>query len=145
MPRQDAAAPGGHITFIDTITRRMLRGAPAVLFVFVDNLAGAGLGGQAREMRGEPNAVGLPTKRRPARDPGAYFTDADLPEVQRTADPAINRLRQHLAEGGSVVWPAAGIGTGRADLQRRAPAIAGYYEQVLVELSQLTHSPLPGS
>jgi hypothetical protein len=125
------------------ISRGMLRLGRDILFVFGDNLAGTGFGGQAREMRGEPNAVGLPTKRRPARDPGAYFTDADLPKVQRAAAPAIAQLRTHLAGGGSVVWPSAGIGTGRAELARRAPAIARFYEEVLAELSQFTDQGSP--
>ena len=125
------------------ITRGMLRLAPEILFVFGDNLAGTGLGGQAQAMRGEPNAVGLPTKRRPARDPGAYFTDRDLLEVQRAAAPAIARLRRHLASGGSVVWPSAGIGTGRAELPKRAPAIARFYEEVLADLYQLTDRASP--
>jgi hypothetical protein len=44
-----------------------------------------------------------------------------------------------------VVWPSAGIGTGRADFARRAPAIARWYASVLDELKRiaaLTKSPL---
>jgi hypothetical protein len=126
----------GEIRIEAHITRRMLRAHPDWLFVFGDNLAGRGLGGQAREMSGEPNAVGLPTKRRPARDAEAYLADADLPEVQAAAAPAIQRLTQHLNAGGTVVWSAAAIGTGLADLPRRATAIARSYDFVLVELSQ---------
>jgi len=45
------------------ITRQMLRAEPGTLWVFGDNLQRKGLGGQAKEMRGEPNAIGIPTKK----------------------------------------------------------------------------------
>ncbi len=126
------------------ITRAMLRADPLTLFVFGDNLQRRGLGGQAAEMRGEPNAVGLPTKREPSTLLRAYLRDADLALVQAAAAPDIARLTRHLAAGGDVVWPSAGIGTGRADLTRRAPAIARWYASVLDELKRiatLTESP----
>lgn len=105
------------------ITRQMLRDEPKTLWVFGDDLIQCGLGGQAAEMRGEPNAVGIPTKRLPARDPGAYFTDDDIEAFREAAAPGFRRLAAHLVAGGTVVWPAAGIGTGQADLESRAPRI----------------------
>jgi hypothetical protein len=127
------------------ITRRMLRAHPDWLFVFGDNLAQQGFGGQAKEMRGERNAIGLPTKRRPGRDPEAYFTDADLSEVQAAAAPALQHLTAHINAGGTVVLPAAGIGTGLADLPRRAPALSVWYDEVLLGLSQLSRGMPPMS
>lgn len=38
------------------------------------------------------------------------------------------RLTRHLVSGGRVVWPLDGVGTGLADLQRRAPLIWKYLE-----------------
>lgn len=133
------------LRFAVLITRAMVRAEPQTLFVFGDNLQRRGLGGQAAEMRGEPNGVGLPTKREPSTLPRAYLRDADLPLVQAAAAPDIARLTRHLAAGGDVVWPSAGIGTGRADLAHRAPAIARWYASVLGELKRiaaLTKSPL---
>jgi len=60
------------------ITREELQRHPELIFVFGDNMLRKGFGGQAKEMRGEPNAVGVPVKWRPSRDAGAYFTDRDL-------------------------------------------------------------------
>ena len=51
------------VIFMSSITREFVRNHPDFIFVFGDNLAKKGLGGQAREMRGEPNAVGIATKR----------------------------------------------------------------------------------
>ena len=125
------------LRFLTHITRALLRANPSTLFVFGDNLRRRGLGGQAAQMRGEPNAVGLPTKRAPTTRPEAYLSDADLAAIQAAAAADIDRLRRHLASGGHVVWPAAGIGTGRADLPRRAPAIFDWYASILEELKQI--------
>lgn len=102
--------------------RRQIQAAPATLYVFGDNFERKGLGGQAGEARGEPNAVGIPTKRAPSMRPEAFMTDADLPSLQAAAGPALDRLRSHLTAGGDVVMPAAGIGTGLAQMAARAPA-----------------------
>ena len=119
------------------ITRRDLRAAPHTLFVFGDNLERRGLGGQAAEMRGELNAVGVPTKHRPSRRAEAYFSDAEFAAVKPTIDADMIRLAEHLRAGGEVVWPADGIGTGLADLERRAPRIWRYLERCRRELERL--------
>lgn len=113
----------------------MLRDNPGTLFVFGDNMERVGLGGQAKEMRGEPNAVGIPTKWGPSTKPGAYFKDADFPHVQDEIDKGFDRLVRHVNNGGTVVWPEDGIGTGLADLPRKAPKIYAYLQSRLEELS----------
>lgn len=109
------------------VTEEMMAREPNTLFVFGDNLARWGKGGQAAVMRGKPNAVGLPTK----RHPGLFLCDDDYLEVVRVAGPDVHRLHEHLVKGGVVVWPMAGIGTGLAKLQEKAPEIAAYYDAVL--------------
>lgn len=105
------------------ITRAMLRAEPDTLFVFGDNMSAAGLGGQAKVMRGEPNAVGIPTKWLPSRTDAAYFTDADYEWIKPKIEAQFRMLADHLRIGGKVVWPEDGIGTGLAELPARAPAI----------------------
>jgi hypothetical protein len=124
------------------ITRRMLRANPDVLFVFGDNLQASGFGGQAAEMRGEPNAVGIPTKRAPRMTPDAFFSDQDLPEVLQAFEGPFQRLRAHLEAGGGLVVPEAGIGTGFAKLARKAPAIQEALERRLHELDRMAMSPV---
>lgn len=120
---------------VDWITREQVRaGYPDTLFVFGDNMQRRGLGGQAREMRGEINAVGIPTKWRPNNDDGAFFNDEDLLVATLVAHKAMDRLRAHLAAGGTVVIPADGVGTGRARLRTRAPRIAEMIDKLLSEL-----------
>jgi hypothetical protein len=108
------------------IYRSMLVAERGTLFVFGDNIQGKGYGGQAGAMRGEPNAVGIPTKWFPGMDAADYFTDADFPKVGPAIDAAFAQLEAHLDRGGKVVVPKAGVGTGLAQLEARAPFIAGY-------------------
>jgi len=103
--------------------RELIRANPEWLFVFGDNLGGSGFGGQAREARGEPNAVGIVTKRAPSMADSAFLCDGDLALARYYWRPAFDRLNAHLFAGGVVVWPADGIGTGLADLETRAPAL----------------------
>ena len=58
------------------ITREIVQANPDKIFLFGDNLLRVGLGGQAGATRGEPNAVGIPTKKTPAGDEAASFTDS---------------------------------------------------------------------
>lgn len=119
------------------ITRAMLRAEPETLFVFGDNVAEAGYGGQAKEMRGEPNAIGIPTKWYPAMTEAAFFKDADLAKVEGQIMAQFKLLAQHLVKGGDVVWPQEGIGTGFAQLQQRAPRILDLIEHMRALLEKL--------
>lgn len=123
------------IRMVKHITRDFVRANPHDLFVFGDNLAGRGFGGQARAMRGQPNAVGIPTKRRPDMDESSFFTDADLAEVQAAVEPALQRIRAHLESGKFVILPEDGIGTGLAQLPQRAPAIDKWLRAQLLSLA----------
>lgn len=118
------------LIIVPRYTRADLRANPTWLYAFGDNMEERGLGGQAKEARGEPNAVGIPTKWRPERDPQAYFADKDYPHVQPDIDAAFTKLWQHLSEGGTAVWPKDGVGSGLAELETRAPLIWGFIERL---------------
>jgi len=106
------------------ITREDLKTNPNTLYVFGDNTQRYGLGGQAKEMRGEPNAVGIPTK----VSPMVCFRDSQFFIFLVASRSEFLRLTQHLNSGGEVVWPADGIGTGLADLQNQAPTIHAFLD-----------------
>lgn len=116
------------IKFMKRYTRELIQAHPDWLFVFGDNFARAGYGGQAKEARGEPNAVGIPTKRRPQRDESAYLTDIDFEEWQLKTKQDWARISVWLERSDTVVWPMDGIGTGLAELSERAPLIASEIE-----------------
>ncbi len=123
------------IEYREWITRGDLRREPDKLFVFGDNVQRRGHGGQAKEMRGEPNAVGIPTKWSPTMSPSAFFKNDDTNFFIAEASVDFRRLRDF---SGTVVWPADDIGTGLAQLQRRAPRIwrliQGLRQELEIEL-----------
>lgn len=114
----------GKVRIVSRYSRTFIRSMPNVLFVFGDNIARVGFGGQAAEARGEPNSVGIPTKMSPAE----YLYDTQI-EIAR--EPIINafvRLAEHLRNGGDIVWPRDGVGTGLARLPDTAPILFGSIE-----------------
>jgi hypothetical protein len=121
--------------------RQDLRRNPSWLFVFGDNLARSGLGGQAKECRGESNAVGIPTKRLPTMADQAFLSDADLAQVKPLIDEAFLRLVAHLKAGGVVILPQDGVGTGLARLEEKAPRIWRYLERCFARLQEIAQEP----
>lgn len=123
-------------------TREQLQAAPDALFAWGDNLARVGgktnpRSGQAFACRDEPNAVGIPTKLRPSMDDSAFFSDRDYDRARAAFDEGFIRMANHLVAGGTVYWPADGIGTGRAQLASRAPRIWAYLERCRERLFSL--------
>lgn len=108
------------IEFKDFITRKEIRKNIAHhVYVFGDNLERKGFGGQAKHMRGEPNTVGIPTKKSPYR----YFTDEDYEDVIDIITVQFDMIDMYSRSGFIVVIPKAGIGTGKAKLAEKAPKI----------------------
>ncbi|MFN0278933.1 MAG: hypothetical protein ACKVRN_10055 [Pyrinomonadaceae bacterium] len=120
------------------ISRSFVRDHRNHIFLFGDNLARRGFGGQAAAMRGEPNAVGIPTKKHPSNNEDAFFTDAEFEQNKAAIDRAFERLR-HISTTREqiIVIPADGLGTGRAQLESRAPLTFAYLQRRLRELSLL--------
>ncbi len=127
---------GYRVLTMKWITRALVRERRDRIFLFGDNLARRGLGGQAAAMRGEPNVVGIPTKKLPSNSENAFFTDAELEQNKA----AINQAFEHLIRKSTgseqiIVIPANGIGTGRAQLENRAPLTFAYLQKRLGDLS----------
>jgi hypothetical protein len=108
-----------------------------VLFAFGDNMARYGFGGQAAACRGQQNAVGIPTKWKPSMWNDSFFTESDFDRVKPAIDEAFAKLADHLRAGGTVVLPSGGIGTGLAELPKRAPAIHAYITAQIEMLSEI--------
>lgn len=117
------------IKYAKFITRDMVRAEPEARFVFGDNIARLGYGGQAKEMRDEPNAIGIATKVFPGTYPADYFTDkpgAAFDDCMRIVAADIEKVRAALDEGRTVYVPFDGLGTGLSKLPQRAPRIAQF-------------------
>jgi len=67
----------GRVIYLPWIERSMLQADPEARFVFGDNAERWGLGGQAKEMRGEPNAIGVAT----LWSPGQFYPAGEVAAV----------------------------------------------------------------
>lgn len=117
------------IIYAKRYTRDEIRSNPDTLYVFGDNVSTIGRGGQAKECRGEPNTVGIPTKWHPMMDEASFFDDSSLDKVKPRIQDEFRTLARHLASGGTIVIPLDGVGTGLAQLPQRAPAVLEYIER----------------
>jgi hypothetical protein len=84
------------------------------------------MGGMARECRGEPNAVGIPTKWRPAMTLDAFFRDADgLPTSLVAVAPRAlieSAIREAESRGLPIIVPV-GLGQGLAQMPHHCPRL----------------------
>jgi hypothetical protein len=108
------------------------------VYVFGDNMARKGLGGQAREMRHEPNAIGVPTKWYPSMTDDSFFNDSDYEKVVEVLKKDFVSIKDALQSGKKIVFPADGLGTGLSQLQSRSPKIFAYIENSVIEIVELS-------
>ena len=114
------------------ICRDDLRRNPNAIYLFGDNEARTGLGGQAREMRGEPNAMGIATK----RSPHEFWSDEDYCRNTKVID--IDYMKIYLQKSMRIlVIPSDGIGTGLAELKIRAPLTFDYLRDQMKHLIEI--------
>ena len=118
------------IKIVKRYSREEIRSNPNWLYVFGDNFVRQGYGGQAAAARDEPNSIGIATKLTPYHDDSAFLRDTHFKMAKAEIDKKFNILTAHLNKGGTVVLPADGIGTGLADLPRKAPKIWQYLDAV---------------
>ena len=130
------STPEGVVRTNSIITRENVKANPNTLFLFGDNDTRKGLGGQAKEMRGEPNTIGISTKKYPSNDPSSFKSDNELEENKRIITQDINKA---IAAGKSgkynkIVVPP--IGTGLANLPEKAPQTWEFLQQELNRLEK---------
>ena len=128
----------GLIIYQARIERIDLQNNPGVMYLFGDNDQRKGLGGQAREMRGESNAVGIRTKKAPSRGSHAYWTDLELSENTDKIISDLLPVVNHLDSGGIVVIPSDGIGTGLSRMEQECPKSFEYLQKALEALEEFT-------
>lgn len=109
------------IYYTDRLTVDLCQANPGAIHCFGDNLIHAGMTGQAN-IRREPNAFGIPTKRYPATSEHSYFHDAacEREHVLRSLRALYERVRDTRAD---IFWPIKGIGTGLAKMPEKSPLI----------------------
>jgi hypothetical protein len=86
-------------------------------------------------IRGLDNAIGIDTKKDRGTNESSYFTDDDFEEFKNQVDEAIQKA---INSGKTIVIPENGIGTGKAQLEKRAPKLFTYLQDKLKELKEST-------
>lgn len=114
------------IIFQYRIYRSDLELNPDVWYCFGDNDEGVGMGGQAKECRGERNSIGIPTKKKPLDAPDAYYFDSEYDENVVKIERSFAIVENELKAGKIVVMPTEGFGTGLARLKENAPRTLDY-------------------
>lgn len=117
------------------IFRSDLKNNPEVLYLFGDNLTRIGLGGQAAEMRGEPNAFGIATKKDSLYNhPTSYFQDNA--ETKRIILNELSKLAHKIEheKWDIIIIPSDGIGTGLAKMQQYCPNALAFLNGMLNSL-----------
>jgi hypothetical protein len=123
------------IISIKWYTEATLKSNRDKLFLFGDNEARKGKGGQAEYCRGKPNAMGIRTKKSPSLKDGAFWTDKNYQEnIKMMAD---DFMAVFDAGYETIVLPTAGIGTGLAQLKDRAPKTYRWLSSMMKQLSAL--------
>ncbi len=101
-------------------TPQIVRSQPERLFIFGDNDIRKGKRGQAI-IRDEPNSIGIPTKKYPSLRAFAFYTDLELEQNKKKIQKAINLIKIESKKYKFLVLPEAGLGTGLAQLPKKAP------------------------
>lgn len=119
------------------IFRSDLQNNPSVKYLFGDNTIRQGYGGQAKEMRGEPNAIGVATKSTPTSGSNAYFSDDNFEDNMEVIETDLGPAIDHLRAGGILVIPEDGLGTGLSELPQRAPRTNAALVEMLEGLEEI--------
>lgn len=103
-----------------------------ILYIFGDNLERLGCGGQAGEMRDEPNAIGIATKRGIGHvyNNEDYFLDAQddvIPILTKEFDKLHEAMRSGKYD--ALCIPSDGIGTGLSRMPEFAPKALEWIEE----------------
>mgnify|MGYP001591610367 CR=1 FL=1 len=113
-----------------------VRENPKSAYLFADSLSGKGKRGQA-VIRDEPNAFGIPVKKTYSGRL-MHFSDDDFVTNKEAIDAAFDAIPDDM----DVVVPSAGLGSGAAKLEEKAPKTFAYIESKIEELRLIKPAPV---
>ena len=133
------------LVFCDGIEEHDMRSHPEWYFLSGDNEQRRGRGGQAGVGRGHPNAIEVATKRALRRTDDAYWSDREDQRLIAVIDTERAPAFAHVGNGGTVVCPSAGLGTGLSELPTRARRVFAYLRQQIAALERLHPEDSPAT
>ena len=121
---------------VDWYERDKVAADACAVYLFGENYAQEGTdfvpGGTQAVIRGLPNAIGIPTKNDPRTGEWSYLSDKQFSTFK---DSTMAAIKKAMDSGKVVVIPIDGIGTGAAQLAKRAPRCAAFLSGVLNTLA----------
>ncbi len=129
------------IEFQDVFARATIEANPNKTYVYGDNCARKGYGGQAAACRGMANTIGIRTKFLPKRTRDAYFSDDYYDHCCAMIAEDLAVVEEVLKGNRVVVFPSGGLGTGLANLPEKAPRVYQFLSDSLDKLFHLYGVP----
>lgn len=123
-------------------TRESVAAQTDKIFLFGDNFEDAKTGyvpsSTQAVIRGLPNAIGISTKFNRRTNTDSFMDDSTYEEFKEHVDKQIETAIELAEETGkTIVVPEDGIGTGKAQLEKRAPKSFAYLKQELDKLREV--------
>ncbi len=126
---------------IPMVTRDRVRAGKLFLFAFDDDEMRLTEGTLAAQCRGEPNTIGIRTRRAPGADPENVWTDTDIQRHQQQLDEDFALLILWVEAGGPVFLPKAGLGNLQPRLVDTAPRTYLFLQKKVKELRAAAAQP----
>lgn len=126
---------------IPMVTRDRVRAGKLFLFAFDDDEMRLTEGGLAAQCRGEPNTIGIRTRRAPGSDPESVWNDTHIALHQQQLDEDFALLISWAEAGGPVFLPKAGLGNLAPRLVDTAPRTYLFLQKKVKELRAAAAQP----
>jgi hypothetical protein len=126
---------------IPMVTRDRVRAGKLFLFAFDDDEMRMTDDALAGQCRGEPNAVGIRTRRTPGPEAAATWRDNELAQHQAMLDEDFSLLISWVEAGGPVFLPKAGLGMLQPRLVDTAPRTFLFLQKKVKELRAAAAQP----
>ncbi len=118
---------------VERWTRQSGENDPMSLYIFGDNDEKKGKKGQA-VIRELPNAMGIPTKRRPSLHATAFYSDINYEKQCEKIKAVVDQILIRICMYQRIILPEDGLGTGLADLPNKSPKT---YKFLLEQLERI--------
>ena len=126
---------------IPMVTRDRVRAGKLFLFAFDDDEMRQTESGLAGQCRGEPNAIGVRTRRAAGNEVASAWRDEDLLRNQAKLDEDFAILISWVEAGGPVFLPKAGLGMLQPRLVDTAPRTFLFLQKKVKELRSAAAQP----
>jgi len=131
--KQRRSAPGSRISYLSYFTREDVIDDNESVYLFADNIEGKGRIGNDTSLRGLPNAIAIPTKKKVGTKKDSFFSDDEAESNKLLIDAAFELIPKDK----KVVVSSLSLGMALDDLSEVAPLTSEYIKFKLRELNNI--------